>query len=442
MSNISDTFEDLELQGTEYSGLISLIKSTASKNITLSDWDTLIHEASMSAADIARLYTLLKTILPAMDSSIVSHETSINSHEDSIKSHENSITALESSVSSHGARIGEIETDVADAVRKSLDGDATQHITGTVSTDAIISGSASFKNLTVHDPDIGGSTQIGSNAISTNTLSTSTLNVTDSVNLDSDSALSFADDDSTDSSVPTHVKAGFVKSPLGGFGEVETRKIYAPEGNILNLSQHASVGNFDVDGDLNIKGSLVSQIMETLFVKDNIIVTNSSGAEFSTSGIVIRIPPDENAPNSPSNSYGILYVPGDDVVKIGKGALTEIRPDGTGEVTYTFGFTEDEAFPLAARSGFDERNGYVPKWDSNNNVFVPSLSVDKIATKSEFEESSDGHIPQWDSEKNEFVPSTLSANDIATKASVEALRAEIGDLENFFNELNNGGTES
>lgn len=171
--------------------------------------------------------------------------------------------------------------------------------------------------------------------------------------------------------------------------------------------------NIDVGGNLNIKGETINQIQESIIVKDNIIVTNSSGASFSVSGIVMRTSlPDENDPNNPSEAYGILYSPRptDDAVMIGKGTLTEIPNVTTGAVTYEFEFAEGEALPLAARSGFGE--------------------------------SSNGYIPQWDSNKNAFVPYELSANDIATKDSVEALRAEIGDLEKFFNELNNGGTES
>ena len=132
--------------------------------------------------------------------------------------------------------------------------------------------------------------------------------------------------------------------------------------------------NVDVGGNLNVKGKTINQIQESIIVSDNIIVTNSSGAGFSVSGIVMRTSlPDENAPNNPSEAYGILYSPRDEAVMIGKGTLTEIPNVSTGAVTYEFNFTPGEALPLAARDGFDElTDSNVPVWDKTKNAFLPS----------------------------------------------------------------------
>jgi cytoskeletal protein CcmA (bactofilin family) len=157
-------------------------------------------------------------------------------------------------------------------------------------------------------------------------------------------------------------------------------------GNTLNVTGNLGVvGNLDVGGNLNLKGKPIAQNMETLLVKDNIIVTNSSGAGFSLSGIVMRTSrPDENNPSAPIEAYGILYSPDDTAVMIGRGTLTEISNVTTGAVTYEFEFAEDEALPLAARSEFNNiKDGYIPVWDAEKNAFVPSGS--RISENGNFE---------------------------------------------------------
>ena len=133
-------------------------------------------------------------------------------------------------------------------------------------------------------------------------------------------------------------------------------------------------GNLDVTGNLNVKGSTVTQDQETLLVKDNIIVTNSSGAGFSLSGIVMRTTPtNPNNPNSPTQAYGILYSPITEAVMIGEGELKEITDATTGAVTYEFNYYVGKSLPLAARSGFNNiKDGYIPVWDADLYAFVPS----------------------------------------------------------------------
>ena len=177
----------------------------------------------------------------------------------------------------------------------------------------------------------------------------------------------------------------------------------------LGITENASIvknlsvgGDLDLSGNLNLKGKPISQSAESLVVKDNVIIVNSSGAEFSTSGLVMK------APNGVA--YGLMYSPYDDAVMVGKGTVNEYE-DENGNTTYEFTFNDEEAIPLAARSGFNAENG--------------------------------GYIPKWDAEKNAFMPSELSADSIATKEYVQSrIDEELGDLEKFFNELNNGGTAS
>lgn len=133
----------------------------------------------------------------------------------------------------------------------------------------------------------------------------------------------------------------------------------------------SALGDLDVGGKLTIKGNTVFEDQETLLVKDNIIVTNSSGASFSTSGLVIRLEEMDEVDGT-SNAYGILYDPTADAVMIGSGVLSSTT-NTEGVVSYEFNFTEGEALPLAARYGFsDTQDAVVPMWNGAKHAFSPS----------------------------------------------------------------------
>lgn len=131
----------------------------------------------------------------------------------------------------------------------------------------------------------------------------------------------------------------------------------------LIVSSNAAIsGNLDIEGDFNVKGTFRTVDQETIAVKDNIIVTNSGGQTFSTSGIVIRISTEEY-----DNAYGILYDPSKDAVCVGLGTVG-INDETQG---YEFQFSDGQGIPLAARDGnFSE--GDIPVWDAGKNAFKPS----------------------------------------------------------------------
>lgn len=66
---ISDAaIKQLEIFGTEESGDLSpLLKPPHSKNITLADWNELIHSSDRSFADVRRVYDVLKKTLPELE---------------------------------------------------------------------------------------------------------------------------------------------------------------------------------------------------------------------------------------------------------------------------------------------------------------------------------------------------------------------------------------
>ena len=122
-------------------------------------------------------------------------------------------------------------------------------------------------------------------------------------------------------------------------------------------------GNLSVQGNLNVAGTTVTKDTETLLVKDNIVVTNSDKAELlNLSGLAIN----KNA----SQTYGIMYDPTTDSVKLGLGSIDE-----TGKFTFS-----EKGNPVAVRADSSLLvDGHLIKWDATNNRFVDSgKSVDDM----------------------------------------------------------------
>ena len=130
-------------------------------------------------------------------------------------------------------------------------------------------------------------------------------------------------------------------------------------------------GNLSVQGNLNVAGTTVTQDTETLLVKDNIIVTNSDKADLvNLSGLAIN----KNA----NQTYGIMYDPTTDSVKLGLGSIDE-----TGEFTFS-----ESGNPVAVRADSSLLvDGHLIKWDATNNRFVDSgKSVDDFVLKGEIQQ--------------------------------------------------------
>lgn len=133
---------------------------------------------------------------------------------------------------------------------------------------------------------------------------------------------------------------------------------------LKNATEQVLTGNLSIQGDLNVKGTTVTEDTETLNVKDAIVVTNSEGADISATlaGFVIRL----NA----TDCYGIMYDKSSDSVKLGLGKITDGK----------FTFNEGEGNAVAVRSdGSLMTNGHLVKWDATALKFVDAgKSVDDI----------------------------------------------------------------
>ena len=125
-------------------------------------------------------------------------------------------------------------------------------------------------------------------------------------------------------------------------------------------------GDLSVGGNLYVTGRTYGTDMESLNVKDAVIVANAAGVPLAgLAGYVIRA--------GGGKAYGILYDPVEDCVKIGLGAF-----DGK---VFTYG--EEEAQVLATRDRIE--GGNFPVWDSERNTFADSgKRVSDFMSKEDF----------------------------------------------------------
>lgn len=126
-------------------------------------------------------------------------------------------------------------------------------------------------------------------------------------------------------------------------------------------------GNLSIQGDLEVRGTTKTTEEETLNVKDSIVVTNSSGADLSSTlaGFVIRL----NA----TDCYGIIYDASSESVKLGKGKITGGK--------FTFDSGEGNAVAVRA-DGTLMTDGHLVKWDAAALKFVDAgKSVDDFVKR-------------------------------------------------------------
>ena len=126
-------------------------------------------------------------------------------------------------------------------------------------------------------------------------------------------------------------------------------------------------GNLSIQGDLEVRGTTKTTEEETLNVKDSIVVTNSSGADLSSTlaGFVIRL--------NVTDCYGIIYDASSESVKLGKGKITDGK--------FTFDSGEGNAVAVRA-DGTLMTDGHLVKWDATALKFVDSgKSADDFVLK-------------------------------------------------------------
>ena len=141
-----------------------------------------------------------------------------------------------------------------------------------------------------------------------------------------------------------------------GDGLLRTYGTQSLKGSLTIVKEgEASTGNLVVQGDLTVQGTTITTEAESLVIHDNLIVTNSEGADLTNlSGIAIKV--------DGTNTYGIVYDPVSQSVKLGEGTLSEDN-----ELT----FNSNEGTAVATRSDSTAlTNGHLLQWDGTRNIIV------------------------------------------------------------------------
>lgn len=135
----------------------------------------------------------------------------------------------------------------------------------------------------------------------------------------------------------------------------------------------AIVGDMTIQGNLTVQGTATYENVQSLNVKDAIIVTNIDGEPLNAalSGLAIK--------KNSSKVYGLMYDPTDDTVKFGEGHLDAENKH--------FKFSDFEGKPIATRADSkDLVEAHIIKWDSYINAFVDSgVKVSDLAKSSVFD---------------------------------------------------------
>lgn len=194
---------------------------------------------------------------------------------------------------------------------------------------------------------------------------------------------------------------------------------------VLEKSGGTISGDLNIQGNLNVSGTTVTKDTETLLVKDNIVVTNSDKVELlNLSGLAIN----KNA----NQTYGIMYDPTTDSVKLGIGSIDE-----TGKFTFS-----ENGNPVAVRADSSLFiDGHLIKWDAQNNRFIDSgksiedfvdvLNEQTVGGRKKFEEQiqankgihSDGNIEITDG----IMKIMNTKSDEVTQFSTESIHIEKGE---------------
>lgn len=137
-------------------------------------------------------------------------------------------------------------------------------------------------------------------------------------------------------------------------------------------------GNLTVGGNLKVNGTTTTVDTETLAVKDNLIVTNSSNTELlNLSGLAIKTGNKDAEENA--IAYGILYDPATsaDSVKLGLGSINKT----TNEFTFK---TAADANPVATRDDSTKlTDNHLLVWNSAKHTLIDANNlVDSITPAS------------------------------------------------------------
>lgn len=144
-----------------------------------------------------------------------------------------------------------------------------------------------------------------------------------------------------------------LESSAGSVTPEDLEKKYDKTGGTIS-------GDVSIQGDLTVSGTTTTEKEKQLLVEENVIATNANKVDLKTllSGLAIN----KNA----SATYGIMYDPADDSVKLGLGTL-----DAEKKFTFNDSGTDGKAIATRADSS-NLTDGDLVKWDGTTNSLVDS----------------------------------------------------------------------
>lgn len=172
-------------------------------------------------------------------------------------------------------------------------------------------------------------------------------------------------------------------------------------------------GDVSIQGNLTVSGTTTTEKEKQLLVEENVIATNANKVDLKTllSGLAIN----KNA----SATYGIMYDPADDSVKLGLGTLDA-------EKKFTFNDSGTDGKAIATRADSSElTDGDLVKWDGTTNSLVDSgKKIDDFVEKVTVTEGSNlAYIAKNNGTQSTYPITYLPQHDtIAQRTSNGALR--------------------
>lgn len=161
-----------------------------------------------------------------------------------------------------------------------------------------------------------------------------------------------------------------VGTPVGVSDATTKKYVDDADAKKLNLTGGTITGSLAIQGDLTVTGTTTTEKAQTLAVKDSVIITNADGIELGAtlSGIAIR--------KDGENTYGVMYDPSGNSVKLGLGTLDA-------DNKFTFNESGTEGRPIATRDDSGNlTDGDLVRWDGTTKSLVDSgKKVDDFVEK-------------------------------------------------------------
>ena len=207
-----------------------------------------------------------------------------------------------------------------------------------------------------------------------------------------------------------------VGTPVGVNDATTKKYVDDADAKKLNLTGGTITGSLAIQGDLTVTGTTTTEAAQTLAVKDSIIITNADGAELGAtlSGIAIR--------KDGENTYGVMYDPSGDSVKLGLGTL-----DSENRFTFNDGGTDGKAIATRADSSV-LTDGNLVKWDDATKSLIDSgkKTDDFVEKVTNTTTSTKAYIAKTDGSQGTIEVATgVAANTLAQRGADG--RLQVGD---------------